>query len=216
MRQIGRDVGKLLGQKPERLVAKGDQQFVTNHRKHNRSWKVWIDVMRLCYEMCHVLLCCVICLYVLACYRMLALLAVFIYSNVVTKCKIAKKIHLEFSTQEGKFGSGTFLELCTFVKHKIPPASGLKIRKCLPPRIWCSTTVNHKRNCYQTSLVACGSSLQQSETSQRPWDSSFSACTRSRAVAGVKTLSFLCSQVYWCCNQKSLSKKKNGAQIRIV
>ena len=30
-----------------------------------------------------------------------------------------------------------------------------------------------------------------------------------------KILSFLCSQVHWCCNQKSLSIK-NGGQIRIV
>ena len=37
------------------LVASSDQQFIMNHQEHNRSWKVWIDVMRLRYEMCHVL-----------------------------------------------------------------------------------------------------------------------------------------------------------------
>ena len=46
---------KLIGQKHERLVATGHQQFIMNHQGHNRSWKVWIDVMRLFYEMCHVL-----------------------------------------------------------------------------------------------------------------------------------------------------------------
>ena len=45
---------KLIGQKHERLVAKGDQQFVMNHHEHNRR-KVWIDVLHLCYETCHVL-----------------------------------------------------------------------------------------------------------------------------------------------------------------
>ena len=43
-----------------------------NHQEHDRSWKVWIDVMRLCYEMCHVLKCYVICLSLLVCYRMLS------------------------------------------------------------------------------------------------------------------------------------------------
>ena len=32
---------KLIGQKLERLVAEGDQQFAMNHQEHNRSWKVW-------------------------------------------------------------------------------------------------------------------------------------------------------------------------------
>ena len=36
---------------------KCDQQFLINHQEHNRNWKVWIGVMRLCYEMCHVLQC---------------------------------------------------------------------------------------------------------------------------------------------------------------
>ena len=31
------------------------QQFIMNHQEHYRSWMVWIDVIRLCYEMCHVL-----------------------------------------------------------------------------------------------------------------------------------------------------------------
>ena len=57
---------KLIGQKYERLVAKSDQQFIMNLQEHNRSWKVWIDVMRLFNEMCHVLLA------VLACYRVLS------------------------------------------------------------------------------------------------------------------------------------------------
>ena len=55
-----------------RLVAKGDQQFIRNHQEHNRSWKVWIDVMRLCYEMCHALQCYVQFLYALVCCRMLS------------------------------------------------------------------------------------------------------------------------------------------------
>ena len=38
-----------------RLVARSDQQLSMDHQEHNRSWKVWIVVMRLCYEMCHVL-----------------------------------------------------------------------------------------------------------------------------------------------------------------
>ena len=32
-----------------------DQQFIMDHQEHEGSWKVWIDVMRLCYEMCDVL-----------------------------------------------------------------------------------------------------------------------------------------------------------------
>ena len=61
---------KLIGEKHERLVAKSDQQFIMNHQEHNRR-RVWIDVLRQCYEMCHVLLCYVIFMYVLVCYRML-------------------------------------------------------------------------------------------------------------------------------------------------
>ena len=34
---------------------KSDQQFIVNHQEHNHSWKVWIDMLRPCYEMCHVL-----------------------------------------------------------------------------------------------------------------------------------------------------------------
>ena len=63
-----------------RLVAKGDQQFITNHQEHNRSWKVWIDLMRLCYEMCHVVQCQVRfwkCLYATVCYRRLSFVTVF-------------------------------------------------------------------------------------------------------------------------------------------
>ena len=36
---------------------KCEQQFIMNHQEHNRSLKVWIDVMRLCCEVCHVLQC---------------------------------------------------------------------------------------------------------------------------------------------------------------
>ena len=32
---------KPIGQKLERLVVIGDQQFIMNHEEHNRSWKVW-------------------------------------------------------------------------------------------------------------------------------------------------------------------------------
>ena len=45
----------LISQKHGRLVAQGDQQFIMGHQEHNRRWKVWIDVMRVCYEMCHAL-----------------------------------------------------------------------------------------------------------------------------------------------------------------
>ena len=54
-----------------------DTQFIVNHQEHNRSWKAWIDVMRLCYDMCHVLKCYVIFLYVLVCFRILSLLTAF-------------------------------------------------------------------------------------------------------------------------------------------
>ena len=49
---------------------KSDQQYIVHQQEH--SWKVWIDVMRLCYEMCHVLQWYVMCLYVLVCYCMLS------------------------------------------------------------------------------------------------------------------------------------------------
>ena len=34
-------IRKLIGQKLQRLVTKGDQYFIMNHQEHNRSWKVW-------------------------------------------------------------------------------------------------------------------------------------------------------------------------------
>ena len=34
---------------------KCDKRIRMNHQEHNLFWKVWIDVMRLCYEVCHVL-----------------------------------------------------------------------------------------------------------------------------------------------------------------
>ena len=54
MRQIGRDVGKLIRQKHERLVAKSDRlsQIIKNTTEVGRFG---LHVMRLCYEMCHVL-----------------------------------------------------------------------------------------------------------------------------------------------------------------
>ena len=48
---------KLISQKHERLVARGEQQFIMNQQEHNRSWKASIDVLRPSFEMCHVLQC---------------------------------------------------------------------------------------------------------------------------------------------------------------
>ena len=80
-----------------------------------------------------------------------------------------------------------FLErYCIFCNHQILLDSSPKTRKCVPPRIWCSATTKCKLYCCNTiSFFFCSLSFRKSGTSQRSWDSSFLACTKSPAVAVV-------------------------------
>ena len=109
-------------------------------------------------------------------------------------------------------GSGTFSEGidCTFFNHQLFPDSGHHKRKCLSSRIWYSGTDKHWRCCchiisfcFEFLVVTVGDittifGLFSLGFDQKPCNS-----------CGEKLSVIFGSEVYWGCNQKSLSIKES-------
>ena len=131
--------------------------------------------------------------------------------------KIMKKIHLGFSSRRSVHLQWYFfLRYCTFFSHQIFPDSAPKIRKYLPPRIWCCATPKHKWYCcHMTSF--CLVSLVVTVGDVTPISGSFilKLWPKSLKQLWCEVLNFLGSKVYSCCNLKSLSIK-DSAQMRML
>ena len=74
-------------------------------------------------------------------------------------CQNCEKFNLGFFPRKKLHWQWYFFWRCsTFLNHQIFPDCGLKMRKCYPPRIWCSATAKNNRCCFQITVFACSSS----------------------------------------------------------